>query len=132
LIEELVRRLYEALATGDAEAVAELLAPDFQGSFAPGMPLELGGPKDGMLAVRDDGWWAIGRAFSVRVKPDEWIPCVDGRLLVIGRYVGRARASGRHFEAEVAHLWSAAGDRLESVHQFTDTVMWRDALSERA
>jgi ketosteroid isomerase-like protein len=129
LIEELVRRLYAALATGDADAVAELLAPDFQGSFAPGMPLELGGPKDGMLAARDDGWWAIGRAFSVRVKPEEWIPCADGRLLVIGRYVGRARASGRRFEAEVAHLWSAAGDRLESVHQFTDTVMWRDALS---
>jgi ketosteroid isomerase-like protein len=128
LIEELVRRLYEALATGDAAAVAELLAPDFQGSIAPGMPLELGGPKDGMAAMRDDGWWAIGRAFSVRVKPEEWIPCADGRLLVIGRYVGRARASGRPFEAEVAHLWSAAGDRLTSVHQFTDTVMWRDAL----
>jgi ketosteroid isomerase-like protein len=128
LIEELVRRLYEALATGDADAVAELLAPDFQGSVAPGMPLELGGHKDGMAAMRDDGWWAIGREFSVRVKPEEWIPCADGRLLVIGRYVGRARDSGRPFEAEVAHLWSAAGDRLTSVHQFTDTVMWRDAL----
>ncbi|HWE33809.1 MAG TPA: nuclear transport factor 2 family protein [Solirubrobacteraceae bacterium] len=132
MIEELVRRLYEALATGDADAVGKLLAPDFQGSFAPGMPFGLGGRKDGMASTRDDGWWAIGRGFSVRVKPEEWIPCADGRLLVIGRYVGRARASGRGFEAEVAHLWSAAGDRLTSVHQFTDTVMWRDALEERA
>ncbi len=125
-------RLYEALEAGDADTIGELLAPDFQGDVAPGMPLELGGHKDGIAAMRDDGWWAIGRAFSVRVKPDEWIPCTDGRLLVIGRYVGRARASGRPFEAEVAHLWSASGDRLTSVHQFTDTVMWRDALQERA
>ena len=128
MIERLVRRLYEALATGDGDAVAELLAPDFQGSIAPGMPLGLGGLKDGMVAMRDDGWWAIGRAFSVRVEPEEWIPCADGRLLVIGRYVGRARSSGRPLEAEVAHLWSAVEDRLTSVHQFTDTAMWRDAL----
>lgn len=128
MIEELVRRLYEALGTGDRDAVEELLAPDFQGSIAPGMPFGLGGRKDGMAAMRDDGWWAIGREFSVRVKPDEWIPCVDGRLLVVGRYVGRARASGRRLEAEVAHLWSAAGDRLTSVQQFTDTRKWHDAL----
>jgi ketosteroid isomerase-like protein len=128
VIEELVRRLYEALVTGDRHAVEELLAPDFQGSIAPGMPFGLGGHKAGMVAMRDDGWWAIGREFSVRVEPDEWIPCADGRLLVVGRYVGRARSSGRAFEAEVAHLWSAAGGRLASVHQFTDTVMWKEAL----
>ncbi len=68
VIEELVRRLYEALATGDSDAVEELLAPDFQGSVAPGMPFGLGGQKDGMVAMRDHGWWAIGREFSVRVR----------------------------------------------------------------
>ena len=93
------------------------------------MPLEIGGHKDGMAAVRDDGWWAIGRAFSVRVEPEEWIPCADGRLLVIGRYVGRARARpGSPSKPRSRTCGPPPGIASTSVHQFTDTVMWRDAL----
>ena len=127
-IAELVRRLYVALAAGDAEALDELLAPGFQGRLAEGMPLGLGGPKAGAAAMRDEGWWAIGRAFAVTAEPDEWIACVDGRLLVLGRYRGRARSHERSFDAEFAHLWSADNGRLTALQHFTDTARWSDAL----
>lgn len=130
-IEELVRRLYAALGEGDAAAIDKLLAPDFDGQLASGMPLGLGGPKRGAAAMRDEGWWAIGRAFAARAEPDEWIPCADGRLLVIGRYRGRARAAdGGQLDAEFAHLWSAADGRLTGLRHFTDTVRWVDALGQ--
>lgn len=132
MIEQLVRQLYAALAAGDGERIGELLSPDFQGSLADGMPLGIGGRKSGIYAMRDNGWWAIGRAFSVRAQPDQWIPCADGRLLVTGRYVGRARSTGLAFEADFAHLWSAADGRLASLHQFTDTAQWHAALGEPA
>ena len=132
MIEGLVGRLYQALAAGDAGTVDELLAPDFDGHFADGMPLGIGGHKVGAVAARDQVWWAIGRAFSVRIEPEEWIECADGRLLVIGRYIGRARSTAQPFEAAFAHLWSARDGRLTSVHQFTDSASWNAALTPPA
>jgi 2-(1,2-epoxy-1,2-dihydrophenyl)acetyl-CoA isomerase len=127
-IEELVRRLYAALERGDAAAIDELLAPDFDGHLAEGMPLGLGGEKRGAATMRDEGWWAIGRSFAARAEPNEWIPCGDGRLLVLGRYRGRARVTGRELDAEFAHLWSAAGGRLTALRHYTDTARWADAV----
>jgi 2-(1,2-epoxy-1,2-dihydrophenyl)acetyl-CoA isomerase len=94
------------------------------------MPLGLGGPKRGAAAMRDDGWWAIGRAFAARAEPVEWIRCADGRLLVLGRYRGRARTSGGALDAAFAHVWTAAGGRLTVLRHFTDTARWTDALTE--
>jgi 2-(1,2-epoxy-1,2-dihydrophenyl)acetyl-CoA isomerase len=128
-IEDLARRLYAALGAGDAAAIDELLAPDFDGHLADGMPLGLGGVKRGAGAMRDEGWWAIGRAFAARAEPDEWIRCADGRLLVLGRYRGRARTSGGALDAAFAHLWTAAGGRLTALRHFTDTARWTDALA---
>jgi ketosteroid isomerase-like protein len=128
-IKALVQSLYEALDEGDGGAIEELLAPDFEGGFAEGMPLGLGGARAGAISMRDDGWWAIGRAFAARAEPEEWIRCEDGRLLVIGRYSGRGRAGGRVLDAEFAHLWSAGDGRLRSLRHFTDTARWQQAAS---
>lgn len=125
-----MRRLYAALAAGDAAAIEELLAADFDGELAEGMPFGLGGPKRGAVAMRDDGWWPLGRAFAARAEPAEWIPCADGRLLVIGRYRGRARAGGGALDAAFAHLWSARGGRLTALRHFTDTARWVEAASD--
>jgi ketosteroid isomerase-like protein len=128
-IEELVQRLYASLEAGDGAAIEQLLAPDFDGALAAGMPLGLGGPRTGAAAMRDDGWWAIGREFSVRAEPFEWLRCADGRLVVLGRYAGRARSTGRRLDAEFAHLWAARDGRLTSLPHYTDTALWVAALS---
>jgi 2-(1,2-epoxy-1,2-dihydrophenyl)acetyl-CoA isomerase len=125
----LVRRKYEALARGDGETLDELLDPDFEGHLADGMPLGIGGPHRGAEAMREQGWWAIGRAFDVHAEPEEWLACHDGRLLVRGRYAGRARESGAPLEAEFAHLWAAREGRLTSLWQLTDTAAWVEALA---
>lgn len=128
-IAALAGRLYDALAQGDSEAVDAVLDPAFVGQLADGLPLELGGRRVGSTAMRDDGWWAIGRAFAVRAEPREWIECADGRLLVVGRYVGRARSTNRPLDAAFAHLWSARNGRLTELWQLTDTALWVEALA---
>ncbi|MEV3920958.1 nuclear transport factor 2 family protein [Actinomadura coerulea] len=45
-----------------------------------------------------------------------------------GRYRGTARATGRSYEAEFAHLWRVAEGKIFWLHQYTDTARWRDAL----
>jgi len=127
-ISNLVTRLYAALPAGDAAALEELLAPDFDGLLAEGLPLGIGGRHRGVESMREHGWWAIGRAFQMRVEPAEWIGCADGRLLVLGRYVGSARSTGVPITARFAHVWTARDGRLSALWQLTDTAPWVAAL----
>ena len=146
-IEDLVRRLYQALAAGDAATLPDLLTPDFEGVLAEGLPLGIGGRHPGLEDMRERGWWAIGRAFKLRTEPSAWIGCDDGRLLVLGRYLGTARSTGATVEARFAHLWTArfaprgtagdadhgtAGDgKLSALWHLTDTAAWVAALGAR-
>jgi 2-(1,2-epoxy-1,2-dihydrophenyl)acetyl-CoA isomerase len=126
---ELVERLYAGLAAGDRDAVEALLDPEFVATFAAGLPFGIGGTHRGSAAI-DRGWWAIGRAFALRAEPTEWIDCTDGRLLVLGRYVGHARATGATITAAYTHLFAGDGGRLTSLIQLTDSALWLAALGE--
>lgn len=127
-ITDLVRSLYPALAAGDRTALGGLLAPDFEGTLPGGLPLGLGGTRRGPEAMIEEVWWAIGRAFALRAEPAEWIDCAGGRLLVLGRYVGRCRATGAALDAPFAHLWSGRDGRLCGLWHLTDTALWRAAV----
>ena len=129
---ELVRRLYATLATGDAAALPGLLAPDFDGWLAEGLPPGIGGHHHGVDAIRDHGWWAIGRACRLRTEPSAWIGCDDGRLLVLGRYSGTVRSTGAAVDARFAHLWTARDGRLTALWHLTDTARWGVAHGESA
>ena len=127
-MEELVRSVYSALGAGDAASLGELLAPDFEAEVAEGMPLGLGGHRSGPEAMIRDTWWPIGRTYRMRVEPEEWIACDDGRMLVLGRYRGQARATGRPVDAVFVHLWTARDGRLVGLRHVTDTALWAAAL----
>jgi ketosteroid isomerase-like protein len=124
----LVERVYPALAAGDRDTLLEVLHPDFEGNFSPGLPAPIGGSHAGALASIDQGWWAIGAIWAVRAEPERWLEVEGDQLLVLGTYTGKARRGGRPVVAPFAHLWAADGGRLRSLHQFTDTRLWCDAL----
>ena len=48
--------LYQALAAGNADALTQLLAPDFIGHAAEGLPLDMGGTHVGPEAMRTNLW----------------------------------------------------------------------------
>jgi ketosteroid isomerase-like protein len=120
---DLVERLYAALAAGDRTGVEAVLDPGFVATFSDGLPDGIGGSHEGADAI-DAGWWAIGRRFDLRVEPEEFVETADGRLLVVGRYRGRVRATGAPVDALFTHLWAFGEDRLASLLQVTDTARW--------
>lgn len=129
-ITELVEQLYGALAEGDRERLLELLAPDFEAEFAAGMPVvDASQTIRSAQAMIDQAWWPLGRAFRMRVEPSAWIPCAGGRLLVIGRYMGSARSTGRGFEAKLVHLWTARDGLVAHLWHLTDTAIWAKAMA---
>ena len=127
-VTDLVEALYAALVAGDREAIGRLLTDDFVGVVTEGLPSGIGGTHRGREAMIEEVWWPIGRAFRVRPEPAEWIPCADGRLLVLGRYVGKGRESGVPIDAAFAHLWTAHDNRLSALWQLTDSELFTAAL----
>jgi ketosteroid isomerase-like protein len=130
-ITELVAALYPALAARDRAELARLVAPDFEGMLTESLPFGIGGRHDGLEAQIEEGWWAFGRTWAVKVEPTEWIGCADGRLLVLGRYVGRARATGVPVDVAFAHLWRARGGRLSAIWHLTDSAPLLAALDQK-
>ena len=127
-ITELVAALYPALVEGDRETIERLVDPGFEGTLTEGLPLGVGGVRRGRDDMIENAWWALGRAFHMGIDPSLWMPCPDGRLLVLGRYVGSARKTGAPLDAAFVHLWSAEGGRLTAVWQLTDSALFVQAL----
>lgn len=127
-MEELVRKLYDALAAGDTATIGALLHPDFRGVLAEGMPAG-GGRHEGPDAMWRDGWARIGRAFAAGPTPTEMTPLEDGRLLVCGRYTGHGRRGGGPLDAAYTHVFSFTDGRISGIEQVSDTARWRDAAA---
>ncbi len=128
LSEQLVRRLYPALAAGDRDEVDQLVDPNFVAHTPEGLPLGMGGEHRGLDAAWNNFWMPIGRSYAIRAEPEQWIGC-DGRcLLVLGTYRGSARKTGAALEAAFAHLWEAGDERLVSLWHLTDSALWWAAI----
>ena len=129
-IHDLVRELYEALAAGDRATIERLVAPNFVATITAGLPEGIGGVHGSRDDMIDNGWWQFGRLYKIRVEPEEWIDCPDGRLLVIGRYVGTGRRTGVPFDAAFVHRFSATGGQLTTLWHLTDSAQFVAALEE--
>jgi len=128
-----IRKLYQALAEGNREALDKLLHPDFVGHATEGLPLGVGGEHVGPEAMRTQVWWQLGRHYQVTAEADEFRALDDGRLLVAGRYRGEARRSHNKLDAAFHHLIGFAADgRIMSLDQLTDSAAWIEALGDTA
>ena len=128
--EKQARALYDALATGDGDALSALLHPDFVGETTEGLPLDLGGTHTGAEAMARDFWWAIGAHYRARAEPQQFLALADGGLVVLGRYAGSARDGGGALDAAFAHVLRFDGERITALTQYTDSARWAAALPE--
>ena len=127
LVDE-VRSAYAAFSRGDLEGALALMDDEIVWHQAQGLPH--GGTYHGLAAVREkifgpieEDWWV-----GFDATPDEVIGCGD-RIVVVGRYSGTAKASGRPLDVPFAHVWYFEAGRAVRFLQFTDTRGWTDALA---
>jgi ketosteroid isomerase-like protein len=119
------KRFYEALARSDAEALFALLTDDFDGMVSAGMPEDVGGRHRGAQDMIAGVWGCIDARYDVNVEPTEYLVVDDGRIVVLGRYVGSARDGATDVDAAFAHVITTRGERMAALHQITDTAQWR-------
>lgn len=124
---EIVQRSYEAFARKDLDGVMGDMAPDIRWEQAQGLPH--GGVYHGLDEVRrnifeplDAEWWA---EFSA--DPDEFLDAGDD-VVVLGRYRGVAKGTGRRLDVPFVHVWTLREGRAVRFRQFLDTAGWVAAL----
>ena len=131
--DEVARRFYLALASGDRQTLDAVLHPDFVGHATDGLPLGMGGTHTGPAAMRRGLWGRIAEHYVARAEVADMTGLSDGGLLVRGHYRGHGRAGGAPLDAEFMHLLRFADDgRIVALQQLTDTAAWQRALGEGA
>jgi ketosteroid isomerase-like protein len=123
-----VRASYEAFSRGDLDGAVAMMDDAIVWHQAQGLPH--GGVYEGLPAVRaaifdplDAQWWE-----GFDATPTEILGGAE-HVLVIGRYTGRAKQSGRPLDIPFAHVWKFQHGKAVRFHQFTDTRGWTDALA---
>ena len=126
----LVRQSYAAFARDDMDGVLAHLHPDIEWHQAQGLPH--GGVYHGLDAVRtnifdplDEQWWD---EFSA--TPAEFLEAGD-QVVVLGRYTGVAKGTGRALDVPFVHVWTLRGEKAVRFRQFLDTAGWVAALAPR-
>jgi len=77
-----------------------------------------------------DAWGVIAQWYDTAPYPDSILEAPTGLTVVTGVYRGTARSTGRAYEAEFAHLWRCSEGLASSLHQYTDTAQWIQAIAE--
>jgi uncharacterized protein len=124
---DIVRRSYDAFARGDMDAVMADMHPEIEWHQAQGLPH--GGLYRGLEEVRanifdplDEEWWD-----EFTAVPDEFLEAGE-QVVVIGRYRGTAKETGKQLDVPFVHIWSMSGEQAIRFRQYLDTAGWVAAL----
>jgi ketosteroid isomerase-like protein len=127
----LVRSIYEAFGRGDIPAVLAAMSADMIWNEAENFPYADGNPYVGHDAIVGGVFARLGGEWDgFAAVPEEFIDAAD-TVVVLGRYRGAYKATGKSIDAQMAHVWRIAGGKVVRFDQRTDTYQVRSAVGDR-
>jgi ketosteroid isomerase-like protein len=122
-----VQQVYDAFARGDVPGVLGAFDAGIEWREAEGFPYADGNPYVGPNAVLQGIFGRIAAEWdNFTVQPHEALPTPDGAV-VLGRYSGTFKATGRRVDAQFAHVWRIQNGKVRGFQQYTDTAQFDDA-----
>ena len=125
---EIATRSYRAFARDDLDAVLADMHPEIEWHQAQGLPH--GGLYQGLDEVRrnvfdplDRDWWQ-----EFVVEPEEFLES-GAQVVVLGRYRGVAKGTGKALDVPFVHVWTFRDGLAVRFRQFLDTAGWVEALA---
>jgi ketosteroid isomerase-like protein len=119
---ELVRGIYDAFAAGNIPAVLERMSPDMVWNEAESFPYADGNPYCGPEAILGGVFARLGSEWDgFAAVPGEFLDAGD-TIVMLGRYRGTCKATGRALDAQLAHIWRVEDGRAVRFQQYTDTL----------
>jgi ketosteroid isomerase-like protein len=122
----IVRGLYDA--RGNPEIIRQVLAPDVRWEVVEGFPY-----SDVYVGIDN----VLGRFFARlfgdfedwRTEPSELFELKD-RVIALGTYSARAKATGRVFKARFTHVWTIRDGVIVRLQHCADTAQLARALGK--
>ena len=123
----IIRGIYAAFAAGDMPAVLATFAPQIRWHEAEGFPY--GGLYTGPDQVLEHVFMKLGTEWEgFAALPDEYV-AEGGTVVVLGRYQGVYKATGKEISVPMVHVWKLRDGRVAEFFQHTDTAVVRRALA---
>jgi ketosteroid isomerase-like protein len=119
-----IRGIYEALARADIAAVLAAMHEQIEWNEAEHYTYWPGGPFIGTQAVVNGVFARIAQdltGFRIDVRR---IVAAGETVLVEARYRGTVNATGKAFDAQVAHVWDVRDGKAVRFQQYTDTWLF--------
>jgi ketosteroid isomerase-like protein len=125
---ETVQRLYRALTDPDPAELLEVLDPNLHADITPGLPHGWGGTYTTAADLIERCWRPMFSLLAIHPVPQDYLLCEPDRIVVLGRYKGRSRATGRTLDAAFAHVLQFEHARVVRLLQITDSARWHQTL----
>ncbi len=121
-----VQSVYDAFAKGDIPTVLGFLSSDINWTEAEGFPY--GGTYIGPDAVLGGVFMRLGTEWEgFAAVPEEFIDAGD-TVVVLGKYSGKYKTTGKSFQANFAHVWKVRDGKAIRFVQYVDTLIVQQAL----
>ena len=124
----IMRQGYEAFNRGDIDTVMGLLdeSIEWQEPDVEGLPIR--GTHHGPEAVANNVFQPLGETWDdFQVVAEEFLDAGE-RVVVLGRFQGTAKATGRTVDAPFAHVWTMRDGKLVHHRNYTETATLLQAL----
>ncbi|MEO7123405.1 MAG: nuclear transport factor 2 family protein [Lacisediminihabitans sp.] len=118
---DIIAAHYAASDRGDLEGILAPLAPDVSWTEAAGFPCA--GTYIGPEAVRKGVFERLAAEWDGYTASIEKILDAGDTIVGVGTYSGTNKATGRSFEARLAHFWQLADGKVVAFEQVTDTLL---------
>lgn len=118
---DIVTSHYAASGRGDLAGMLAPLSSDVRWTEAEGFPCA--GTYIGPDAVRDGVFQRLGNEWYGFAAAIDLVLDAGDTIVGVGTYSGTNKATGKSFEARVAHIWRLADGEVVAFEQITDTLM---------
>lgn len=123
---DIIRAHYAASDRGDLDGMVAPFADDIAWTEAAGFPYA--GTYHGPEAVRKGVFERLGTEWDSYVLTIDEVLDAGESVVGLGTYRGTYAATGRSFEARVAHVFRLRDGQVVAFEQFTDTALVQRAV----
>ncbi|SHM98290.1 hypothetical protein SAMN05216524_104408 [Mucilaginibacter sp. OK098] len=124
---EIVKSTYEGKTSEEnGKNLAKYVAENISWTEAKGFPYA--GTYIGLENVTKNVFSRLGSEWiDYKFTPEGYVAS-DDKVVAYGTYTGTNKATGKYFEARVAHLWKLKDWKITIFEQFVDSQMVNNAM----
>lgn len=128
---EVVRKAYENFKTGNIESLLSLMSEDITWQLPEVENVPFSGRRQGLEQVSAFFASLLDSQESLQFEPREFVAQND-RVVALGRYNWRVKATGREYGGEWAHVFTVRNGRISGFHEYMDTAAAAAAYQKAA